>query len=610
MSVGRGLFAVALTASAAFTAASCSSENEIGEITHEEDFEFPIYIKGFDQEMTTTGNAKIARALQKTMGKEADITQVPWIPTAVEEILPEGFNPLAAELENAENEDEISGIYRTQYRLDGGAKGGLVVLWKQEDKIGIKTVENALSGSAEWTKMDLTSGAGNKVADFMGLANTVNGLQPTGTQNITAIYPFSADGNYDISTQGGTLGTVGDFDIRTDNGELTDSYVRDVYLTTIACILRIDKMFFDNGTETKTKGNTEATITVRGAGIGNRLTGVCTNGETITEGSITATVALDQYCGKPVEDVYLSFLPIDTTKAEFTVEVQCGSNTLTYSRYQFYKSHFVPGTMYNLRHPSDDVSELCMDFVDDEVEAILIQNFDQDKNGCISYREARAITTLGSIFQRTGIERFPELQYFTGLKKISNFAFCECIKLKEIILPEQVTEIGDYAFMCAFTLDTINFHNIEKIGNEVFKSCSNLTTVYAPQATSIGYQAFSSCSSLTTVYAPQVTNIDDQAFSYCDALTTIELPQATNIGDQTFYYCIELTTIELPQATNIGSSTFWNCRRLTTVYAPQVTSIENGAFINCNSLETLTVKTGCSFSGANIPSTTNIIYVD
>lgn len=416
--VARSLFSAALIVFAGFAAASCSSSDDLEEIeTPVGHIEFPIYAKAYQgpQSDATAQTAKLARSLR--VAGVANAEKMQWLPNEVEEILPEGFNPIAAEAVAAEGEAEATNIMRTQYRYDGNVNF-LNVLWKAGDKIGIKTAARAQSGAGNWTELTLTDGVGNKVAQFEGIGSTTEGLSPTGSQAITAVYPYSADGSYNLATQEGTIGNLGTYDIRVDNGELTDSYVRDVYLVTKICVLRIAKEFFDNGTETKTKGYTNATITINGAGIGNQLTGVCSSGETVTQGTISSTVAIDQYSGKPLEDVYIAFLPIDTDVALFNVEVQCGTAASSYSRYQFYKSHFQAGTMYNLRHPSEDISEQCIDFKDSKTEAIAVQNFDDDKNGCISYREARAVTYLGQAFQGSSIQYFPELQYFANLKMI------------------------------------------------------------------------------------------------------------------------------------------------------------------------------------------------
>ena len=50
-----------------------------------------------------------------------------------------------------------------------------------------------------------------------------------------------------------------------------------------------------------------------------------------------------------------------------------------------------------------------------------------------------------------------------------------CKKIKEIVLPETITEIGDYAFNTCVSLTNINLpSSIEKIGENIFEGCTSL----------------------------------------------------------------------------------------------------------------------------------------
>ena len=603
------LFSAVFATSILFTIGACSSDDDIldnGQFTP--GIEFPIYVKATQGAQTEANaqSAKLARSLR--VAGVANAEKMQWVPNEVEEILPEGFNPLAAEAEAAEGEAEAKNIMRTQYRYDANVNF-LNVVWKTGDQIGIKTTANAQSGSAAWKSLTLTSGSGNKVAEFEGIANTTNGLSPTGSQAITAVYPYSADGSYNLASQTGTIGNLGTYDIRVDNGELTDSYVRDVYLVTKICVLRIAKEFFDNGTDTKTKGYTNATITINGAGIGNQLTGVCSSGEAVTQGTISSTVAIDQYSGKPLEDVYIAFVPIDTDVALFNVEVQCGTAAASYSRYQFYKSHFQTGTMYNLRHPSDDLSEQCIDFKDPKTEAIAIQNFDSDDNGCISYREARAVTYLGQAFQGSSIQYFPELQYFANLKMIPANAFKACSSLEEIVFPLSVTLIGESAFQSCTKLDPELPATITEIERSAFQSCTNLTTVDLPRAIDIGESAFQNCHNLTSVDLPAATTIGNYAFQGCN-ITTLDLPQATTIGQSAFSGCASLTSVDLPEATTIGQSAFFACDRLISVDLPVATTIEYNTFRDCYCLVSVNLPEATTIEESAFCECTSLTTVD
>ncbi len=87
--------------------------------------------------------------------------------------------------------------------------------------------------------------------------------------------------------------------------------------------------------------------------------------------------------------------------------------------------------------------------------------------------------------------------------------------------------------------------------------------------TSIGDSAFFGCDSLTSIKIPNsVTSIGDYAFYRCSSLTSIEIPNSvTSIGDCAFYGCRSLTSIEIPNSvTSIGDSAFYDCSSLTSYY--------------------------------------------
>ena len=143
----------------------------------------------------------------------------------------------------------------------------------------------------------------------------------------------------------------------------------------------------------------------------------------------------------------------------------------------------------------------------------------------------------------------PEMANFTFY---SDPTFCVITRLKntavkETVVPDYVTSIGDFAFKDCSGLTSITISDsVTSIGDGAFYGCSGLTSITIPDSvTSIGYSAFCNCSSLTSITIPDgVTSIGSYAFSRCSSLTSITIPDSvTSIGDYAFYNCSGLTSI-------------------------------------------------------------------
>ena len=107
-------------------------------------------------------------------------------------------------------------------------------------------------------------------------------------------------------------------------------------------------------------------------------------------------------------------------------------------------------------------------------------------------------------------------------------AFINCTALQEVVLPDDVQVIGEYAFL----------------------SCPALTAVILPQVTRIDEGAFQACTSLAELTLDKVAAIDKAAFSGCTSLKTLKLPACTRFGEFIVTGCSSLTRIEATAAGN------------------------------------------------------------
>ena len=181
-----------------------------------------------------------------------------------------------------------------------------------------------------------------------------------------------------------------------------------------------------------------------------------------------------------------------------------------------------------------------------------------------------------------------------GLKSISYGAFSECKKLSAIKFPKGLESIGDNAFYGCKSLKTVELPpNIKSIG--AFCKCISLERVMIPdEVTEFGHSAFRHCIKLTDINFPKkLTSIGDLAFEQCIGLTEIKLPDGLeSIGYAAFHLCTNLTNITIPDSvTSIGDSAFEECTNLTSVTIPaNVTKLGKGAFRDCPNLKDIYIS--------------------
>ena len=210
-------------------------------------------------------------------------------------------------------------------------------------------------------------------------------------------------------------------------------------------------------------------------------------------------------------------------------------------------------------------------------------------------------------------ENIKELIIPDGVTKIEDYAFESCINLTTVTIPTSVTDMGHYTFsrcdklsvatLPATLLEYFPKKNLTTVvingGTSIpaynggFYNCKNLISVTIPDSvTSIGAGAFSGCESLTTIRLPSgITEISAFAFNECKNLTTITIPDSvTSIGEGAFSGCINLNNLTIPDnIKEIGKYAFYDCKKLTSIRIPnEVSEIGYRAFGGCDNITSVT----------------------
>jgi len=214
-----------------------------------------------------------------------------------------------------------------------------------------------------------------------------------------------------------------------------------------------------------------------------------------------------------------------------------------------------------------------------------------------------------------------------SIEYIGDYAFTYCKNLDSIKFPEKLIHIGDCAFLGASGLKNITGGiNIKHIGNSAFYGTSWLIenkndyviigkTLYKynkeekkvklPNNISIiGFYAFAN-SNIEEIDLSGIDNIKEGAFFNCKKLTVIKNYKIDHVNAFQFYNCIQLKTF-LFKLKNIGKFAFKDCTSLENVNLSKAI-LADGAFENCNGIEDikdseLSVVGDCAFFNTNLKS--------
>lgn len=201
--------------------------------------------------------------------------------------------------------------------------------------------------------------------------------------------------------------------------------------------------------------------------------------------------------------------------------------------------------------------------------------------------------------------------------KIGAYCFSDLNSLATLVLPDNIIEIGEYAFQSTALVSITIPNTVKLIGNNAFYYCRSLVSVVLPkELNKITAGLFNYCMALESIDIPNSVNvIEREAFSNCLSLTSFKIPVGViAINDYTFNNCKSLVSISIPNTvTTIGYRAFNGCSRLNAIPIPEgVTSLGGGVFDGCSSLTTLTIPASVTKIGdlttSILPNLTSVFW--
>ena len=214
-------------------------------------------------------------------------------------------------------------------------------------------------------------------------------------------------------------------------------------------------------------------------------------------------------------------------------------------------------------------------------------------------------------------ESITEIVIPDEVTNIGSYTFANCQNITSITIPSSILSIGEGAFENA-KIDELHIDDLSKwcyitfgdaranpsrYSEKTYHNGTVVTEIVIPDdITSIKDCTYMCFKDLVSVVIPDsISFIGNYAFYGCTYLANLTIADSvTKIGNYAFYGCTNLTSLALPDSIiTIGDYTFSNCTGLISLTLPDsVISIGSYAFSKCIVLINLTLPDGVTSIGS------------
>lgn len=158
-------------------------------------------------------------------------------------------------------------------------------------------------------------------------------------------------------------------------------------------------------------------------------------------------------------------------------------------------------------------------------------------------------------------------------KYLAPYSCAYTTKLKELIVPSNIEEIGHGAFYNSKALEKVTFEEgVKKIDDKAFMRSENLKQIkFTNTINTIGEAAFAYCTNIDNINIPSsIFNLSNDLFNNCLSLKNLTISNSIKyIGTGCFYLCNSLNKVTLPKSLlELDNFSFSACYGLTEFTIP------------------------------------------